>query len=128
MKAIVLHAYGSPENLRYEDVPDPAPKAGELLVRVHATSVNPVDWMHRSGAIRAFLPISFPYILGLDVAGTVETLGEGVTGFSVGDRVMAVASHSYAELCVAPANLVAKIPDGLDFTAAAAVAAGDVDG
>lgn len=121
MKAIVLHAYGSPENLRYEDAPDPTPKAGELLVRVHATSVNPVDWMHRSGVIRAFLPITFPYILGLDVAGTVAALGDGVTGFSVGDRVMAVARHSYAELCVAPANLVAKMPDGLEFTTAAAL-------
>jgi len=121
MKAIVLHAYGSYENLRYEDAPDPAPKAGELLLRVHATSVNPVDWMHRSGVIRAFLPIAFPYILGLDVAGTVEALGAGVTGFSVGDRVLAVAYHAYAELCVAPANLVAKMPDGLDFTAAAAL-------
>jgi NADPH:quinone reductase-like Zn-dependent oxidoreductase len=121
MKAIVLHEYGSPENLRYEDAPDPAPKAGEVLVRVHATSVNPVDWMHRSGAIRAFLPITFPYILGLDVAGTVEALGEGVTGFSVGDRVMAVARHAYAELCVAPANLVAKVPDGLELTTAAAL-------
>lgn len=121
MRAIVLHAYGSPETLRYETAPDPAPKAGELLVRVHATSVNPVDWMHRSGVIRDFLPIKFPYILGLDVAGTVEALGDGVSGFSVGDRVMAVASHSYAELCVAPAHLVAKIPDGLDFIAAAAL-------
>ncbi len=121
MKAIVLHAYGSPENLRYEDAPDPAPKAGEILLRVHATSVNPVDWMHRSGVIRAFLPITFPYILGLDVAGTVAAMGAGVSGFSVGDRVMAVAYHSYAELCVAPANLVATMPDGLEFTRAAAL-------
>lgn len=121
MKAIVLHDYGNPETLRYEDAPDPAPKAGELLVRVHATSVNPVDWMHRSGVLRAFLPIAFPYILGLDVAGTVEALGDGVTGFSVGDRVMAVARHAYAELCVVPANLVAKVPDGLELTTAAAL-------
>jgi NADPH:quinone reductase-like Zn-dependent oxidoreductase len=121
MKAIVLHAYGSPQNLHYEDVPDPAPKAGELLLRVHATSVNPVDWMHRSGALRSFLPIGFPYILGLDVAGTVEALGDGVGGFSVGDRVMAVAYHSYAELAIAPAHLVAKMPDGLELTTAAAL-------
>ena len=69
----------------------------------------------------SFLPITFPYILGVDVAGTVEALGEGVTGFATGDRVMAVASHSYAELCVASANLLAKIPDGLDVTTAAAL-------
>jgi len=121
MKAIILHAYGDAETLRYEDAPDPAPKTGELLVRVQATSVNPVDWMLRSGSIRTFLPISFPYILGVDVVGTVEATGDEVTGFAVGDRVMAAASHTYAELCAVPAAIVAPLPDGLDVAVAAAL-------
>ena len=79
MKAIVLHEYGPASNLTYEDVADPKPAAGEVLVRVSATSINPADWLVRSGAVKNIIPVTFPLILGCDLAGTVLELGEGVT-------------------------------------------------
>lgn len=119
MKAIVLHEYGPATNLKYEDFEDPTPAAGEVLVRVAATSLNPVDWKLRSGAIKAFMPIEFPYIPGVDVAGTVRELGKGVTGFKIGDNVMAMTSHTYAEFCLAKAADLIEIPDGLEMVSAA---------
>ena len=78
MKAVVLHEYGPPSKLIYEDFDDPIPAAGEVLVRVHAVSVNPIDWKMRSGAAKERFPVTFPAILGRDVAGIVAGLGEGV--------------------------------------------------
>ncbi len=119
MKAVVLHEYGPASNLKYEDFPDPKPGAGEVLVRVSATSLNPVDWMLRAGAVRDIIPIEFPYILGCDLAGIVHEVGEGVTGFEPGDRVMAMTLHTYAELCTVKAAEMVKIPHGLEMTTAA---------
>jgi NADPH:quinone reductase-like Zn-dependent oxidoreductase len=121
MKAIVLHAYGPASNLKYEDFPDPTPGPGEVLVRVHAVSINPIDWKMRSGAAKERFPIDFPAILGRDVAGTVQQVGEGVTQFHEGDRVFALAHATYAELCVVKASELALIPAGLDLTTASAV-------
>ena len=121
MKAVVLHEYGPPSNLKYEDVPDPKPGPDEVLVRVHAASLNPIDWKIRSGAAKARFPIEFPYILGRDVAGIVQEVGADVLGFKEGDPVFALAWHTYAELCVAKASELAKIPEGLELTTAAAV-------
>lgn len=121
MKAIVLHEYGPASLLTYEEVEDPKPATGEVLVRVAATSINPADWRARSGAVKDFRPIEFPYIPGLDLAGTVVEAGEGVTSFEPGDRVMAVARHTYAELCTVKATDLVKIPDGLEMTTAAAL-------
>jgi NADPH:quinone reductase-like Zn-dependent oxidoreductase len=121
MKAVVLHEYGPPSKLKYEDVPDPKPGPGEVLVAVRATSLNPIDWKMRSGAAQGLFPVTFPAILGRDVAGVVRELGEGVKDFAIGDRVFALANRTYAELCVVKAELLAKIPEGLDMTAAAAV-------
>ena len=121
MKAIVLHEYGPASLLTYEDVEDPRPAAGEVLVRVSATSINPADWRVRSGAVKDFRPIEFPYIPGLDLAGIVVELGEGVTSFEPGDRVMAVARRTYAELCTVKATDLVKIPAGLEMTTAAAL-------
>jgi NADPH:quinone reductase-like Zn-dependent oxidoreductase len=121
MKAAVLHEYGPPSKLKYEDFPDPRPGPGEVLVAVRAASVNPVDWKMRSGAAKDHFPVTFPAILGRDVAGVVRELGEGVKDFAVGDRVFALAWAAYAELCVVKADILAKIPDGLDMTAASAV-------
>jgi NADPH:quinone reductase-like Zn-dependent oxidoreductase len=121
MKASVLHEYGPPSNLRYENFPEPKPGPGEVLVRVQATSVNPIDWKLRSGAAKSIFPLTFPAILGRDVAGTVRELGEGVDGFAVGDRVFALAHATYAELCVVKASELARIPEGLEMTTAAAV-------
>jgi NADPH:quinone reductase-like Zn-dependent oxidoreductase len=121
MKAIVLHAYGPASNLKYEDSPDPTPGPGEVLVRVHAVSINPIDWKMRSGAAKERFPIEFPAILGRDVAGIVQQVGEGVTQFQEGDRVFALAFGTYAELCVVKASELSLIPAGLDLTTAAAV-------
>jgi NADPH:quinone reductase-like Zn-dependent oxidoreductase len=121
MKAAVLHEYGGPSKLKYEDFADPKPGAGEVLISVKAVSINPVDWKMRSGAAKERFPVNFPGILGRDLAGVVRSLGEGVEGFQEGDRVFALAHDTYAELCVVKASELAKIPDGLDMTTAAAV-------
>src|SRR6266851_8507421 len=96
MKAAVIHAYGGPEVLKLEAPPDPIAGPGEVLVRVSATSVNPFDLKIRSGAVRNFVPLSFPAILGFDVSGVVEAMGPGVQAFSVGDRVFGQATQTYA--------------------------------
>jgi NADPH:quinone reductase-like Zn-dependent oxidoreductase len=121
MKAIVVHQYGGPEVLKYEDYPDPVPGPGEVLVRVAATSVNPIDYKRRAGLTKDFYPIQFPGLIGVDVAGTALRIGPGVEGFSVGDRVFAMADNTYAELCVIKAAVLAKVPDGLDLIQAAAL-------
>ncbi len=119
MKAVVLHEYGPASNLTYEDVEDPKPGAGEVLVRVSATSLNPADWLVRSGVVKNLIPIEFPHILGCDLAGTVCEVGEGVSSFKPGDHVMAMTRHTYAELCTVKATVLVKIPDGLEMTTAA---------
>ena len=121
MKAVVLHAYGGPEVLRYEDSEVPEFGDNEVLVRVRATSVNPVDYKIRSGAAKARMPVDFPAILGRDLAGEVMDSGRQVTGFSKGMRVMALANGTYAEFTVAKADVLAPIPDALDFERAAAL-------
>jgi NADPH:quinone reductase-like Zn-dependent oxidoreductase len=121
MKAIVLYEYGPASNLKYEDFKDPKPAAGEVLVRVSATSINPADWMVRSGSVKDIILVEFPYIPGCDLAGTVVEVGEGITSFKPGDRVMAVAPHAHAELCIVKASDLVKIPDGLEMTTAAAL-------
>ncbi|HLI77774.1 MAG TPA: NADP-dependent oxidoreductase [Acidobacteriaceae bacterium] len=121
MKAAVLHEYGGPSKLKYEDIQDPTPGPGEVRVRVLAASVNPVDWKMRSGEAKERFPVEFPGVLGRDVAGIVDALGEGVSGFAEGDKVFALASHTYAELCVVKAADLAHIPEGLDMIAAGTV-------
>jgi NADPH:quinone reductase-like Zn-dependent oxidoreductase len=121
MKAIVVHQYGSPEVLKFEDYPDPVPGPGEVLVRVAAASVNPIDYKPRAGLTKDFYPMKFPGLIGVDMAGTVVKLGPGVEGFSVGDQVFAMADNTYAELCVVKAAVLAKVPKGLDLIQAAAL-------
>jgi NADPH:quinone reductase-like Zn-dependent oxidoreductase len=121
MKAIVVHQYGGPEVLKFEEYPDPVPGAGEVLVRVAATSVNPIDYKRRAGFTKDFYPINFPGLIGVDIAGTVVAVGAGVEGFSQGDQVFAVADNAYAELCVVKAAILAKVPKGLDLVQAAAL-------
>lgn len=121
MKAVVLHEYGGPSKLKYEEFPDPVAGPGEVRVRVLSVSVNPVDWKIRSGAAKERFPLEFPGILGRDVAGVVDSVGEGVEGFAVGDRVFALTQRTYAELCVVKASELAHMPEGLDMTAAGAV-------
>jgi NADPH:quinone reductase-like Zn-dependent oxidoreductase len=121
MKAIVVHQYGGPEVLKFEDYPDPVPGPGEVLVRVAATSVNPIDYKRRAGLTRDFYPMKFPSLIGVDIAGTVVKVGPGVEDFSVGDQVFAMADNTYAELCVVKADVLAKVPKGLDLLQAAAL-------
>ena len=121
MKAIVVHEYGDPEVLKFEDYPDPIPGPGEVLVRVAAASVNPIDYKRRAGLTKDFYPMKFPGLIGVDMAGTVVKIGPGVEGFSVGDQVFAMADNTYAELCVVKAAVLAKVPKGLDLIQAAAL-------
>jgi NADPH:quinone reductase-like Zn-dependent oxidoreductase len=121
MKAVVLHEYGGPDKLLYEDVPDPVASQGEVLVRMAATSVNPIDFKLRSGAMKAFWPLELPTILGRDIAGIVRAVGDGVTGLKPGDKVMGVGDKAYAELAVVAAKDLAFVPENLDLVKAAAL-------
>jgi NADPH:quinone reductase-like Zn-dependent oxidoreductase len=121
MKAIVVHQYGGPDVLKLEDYPDPVPGPGEVLVRVAAASVNPIDYKRRAGLTKEFYPMHFPGLIGVDMAGTVVKIGRGVEGVSAGDQVFAMADNTYAELCVVNAAVLAKIPRGLDLIRAAAL-------
>jgi NADPH:quinone reductase-like Zn-dependent oxidoreductase len=121
MKAAVLHEYGGPDNLKYEDFDDPKPGEDEVLVRLSATSVNPVDYKMRSGEAKERFPVEFPGIIGRDLAGIVRELGPNVTGFEPGDRVMALANHTYAELVVVKAAELTHIPKNLDLVESAAL-------
>jgi NADPH:quinone reductase-like Zn-dependent oxidoreductase len=121
MKAIVVHQYGGPEVLKFEDYPDPVPGPGDVLVRVAATSVNPIDYKRRAGLTKDFYPLKFPGLIGVDIAGTVVKIGTGVEGFSLGDQVFAMADNTYAQLCVVKAAVLAKVPKGLDLIQAAAL-------
>jgi NADPH:quinone reductase-like Zn-dependent oxidoreductase len=128
MKAIVVHEYGGPEVLKFEEYPDPVPGPGEVLVRVAAASVNPIDYKRRAGLTKDFYPMTFPGLIGVDVSGTVAKLGPGAEGFAVGDQVFAMADNTYAELCVIKADVLAKIPEGLDLIEAAALPLATVTG
>lgn len=121
MKAVLLREYGAASKLSYEEVPDPVPGPGEVLVRVAATSINPIDWKMRSGAAKDFFPLEFPAILGRDLSGVVRAVGAGVTGFAPGDRVMAMATKADAELVVIKASDLALVPEKLDLVEAAAL-------
>ncbi len=121
MKAIVVHEYGGPEVLKFEDYPDPVPGEGEVLVRVAAASVNPIDCKRRAGLTQDFYPMQFPSLIGIDLAGTVIKVGPSVQGFAVGDQVFAMADNAYAELCVVKAAVLAKVPKGLDLVQAASL-------
>ena len=121
MKAVHIHSQGGPEMLRFEDIPRPEPAAGEVLVRVHAAGVNPVDWKVREGL---FGKILLPSVMGSDFSGVIEALGPEVTEFSVGDSVfgsVAGESGSYAEYALAPVTQIAAKPGGLEHIRAAAV-------
>jgi NADPH2:quinone reductase len=117
MKAIVVENTGGPESLVYRDYETPTPKAGEAQVKLEAVGLNYIDVYHRTG----LYPLPRPFILGMEAAGTVEALGEGVTEVSVGDRV-AYAMHpgAYAEYVVVPSAKLVRIPKGVTAQQAAA--------
>jgi NADPH:quinone reductase-like Zn-dependent oxidoreductase len=99
MKAAVIHNYGAPDVLIYENYPDPKPAAGEVVMRVAAAGVNPVDLCEREGGTKDWRPVVFPAVLGWDLAGTIVALGEGVCELALGESVFGWAYHTYAELC-----------------------------
>jgi NADPH2:quinone reductase len=127
MKAIVIDTYGGPERMQLRELPDPHPKAGEVVIDVVCAGVNPVDWKIREGALRSYYDWPLPLVLGCDVAGRVAALGAGVGGWAVGDRVYACTfpvvprSGAFAEKVAVPANAVAPMPKRMDFAAAAGV-------
>jgi NADPH:quinone reductase-like Zn-dependent oxidoreductase len=121
MKAVVLEEFGDVSKLQIEEVEDPEVGSGEVLVRVCATSINPVDWKIRSGESKGRNPVELPAILGRDLAGEVERVGAGVTGFDRGQRVMALAAGTYAELTTVKADVLSPIPEKLTFEQAAAL-------
>ena len=121
MKAVVLHEYGGPEKLKYEEWEDPHAGDGQILVRVTAAGINPIDWKIRSGAMKDFMPMKLPTILGYDYSGVVRSVGKGVEGFAVGDKVFGRAGKAYAELLLADLAGLSKLPKGLDPIQAAAL-------
>ena len=127
MKAVRFHEYGDPGVLRYEDVERPVPGAGQVLIRVAATSFNGVDGNIRAGFMQGPIPVTLPHTPGFDVSGTVETLGEGVTGVGVGDRVIGflpmAGVGAAAEYVVAPAEVLTAAPASIPLTDAAALPA-----
>jgi NADPH:quinone reductase-like Zn-dependent oxidoreductase len=121
MKAVVLHEYGGPDKLKYQDWNDPQAADGKILVRVAAAGINPIDWKIRSGAMKDFMPLEFPAILGYDYSGIVQSVGKGVEGYAEGDKVFGRAGQAYAEFLVADLAGLSKLPDGLDLIEAAAL-------
>ena len=117
MRAIEVSEVGGPDVLRCVDTPQPSPTQGQVLIKAEAIGVNFVDTYFRSG----LYPHDLPFILGAEVAGTVAAVGDGITSVRVGDRVASAdAVGAYAEYCVAPAALVASVPDTVPFDVAAA--------
>jgi NADPH:quinone reductase-like Zn-dependent oxidoreductase len=126
MKAIRIHAYGDASVLAYEDAPRPTPADNQILVRVHAAGVNPIDWKIRSGALKDWIPKSFPFVPGVDFSGVVEAAGSQVQGLEPGNDVFGEANvagpnGSYAEYLVVTAKNVALKPRSIDHVQAAAL-------
>jgi NADPH:quinone reductase-like Zn-dependent oxidoreductase len=121
MKAIVLHEYGGPDKLKYEDWDDPEAGDGQIVIRVTAAGINPIDWKLRNGAMKAFMPLELPAILGYDYSGVIRAVGKGVKGYAEGDKVFGRAGKTYAELVVGDLAGLSKVPNGLDHIEAAAL-------
>lgn len=125
MRAIQVHRYGGPEELKLEEQPRPTPQASEVLLRVYAAGVNPIDWKIRQGLMQGPQPVTFPYTPGIEAAGTVAAIGPGVKGFEVGQAAYGqVASGAYAEYVLVPEEALAHKPESLSFVEAAAVPVG----
>ena len=125
MTAAALYGFGNADTFELASIPKPEPAPGEVLIRVAYAGINPADWKDREGYLSQFYDIHFPHIVGFDAAGTVDRVGECVTAFAPGDRVLTVSrvgqggQGSYAEFLPVPADRVAKIPDELPLLQAA---------
>src|SRR3954469_3618025 len=123
MKAVRIHSFGSADVLQLEEVPKPQPGSGEGLIKVHAASVNPIDYKLRTGEFKP-VGMKMPLTLGRDISGVVELTGGGVTDFKAGDEVFALLERDhggYAEFVVTNIEGVARKPRTIDHIHAAAV-------
>ncbi len=125
MKAAVIYEYGGPEVFRYEEITQPEIKEDELLIEVHAASVNPVDWKQRKGNHKFFLKARFPIVPGYDVSGRIVECGKKVDRFQVGDEVYSRLTQrfggAFAEYAVASESTIALKPKNMDHIHAAAI-------
>ncbi len=127
MQAYLFDHYGGPEQMHLGELPDPVPGKGEVLVRVRASSVNPVDWKIRAGQLRLLSGRTFPRALGTEFAGDVAALGPGVGGWKVGDPVYGMSvtalgrNGAHAELVAVPASALRRKPDSLPYEQAATI-------
>jgi NADPH:quinone reductase-like Zn-dependent oxidoreductase len=125
MKAVRFHEYGDPSVLRYEDVEQPVPGPGEVRLRVAASAFNPFDDGLRGGYLQGPFPVTLPHIPGIEVAGTVDALGDGVDSVAVGDEVIGflpmVADGAAAEYAIAPAEILTRAPTSIPLPDAAAL-------
>jgi len=122
-----IDRFGGPEELRVRDVPIPEPAAGQIVIRSAYASINPADWKSRAGLLPYLAGLPFPMTIGMDCAGVVSKIGENVSGFSLGDRVMTLSGMglgmpgTYAEYCCTPAHRTVPIPRHLSFAEAATI-------
>ncbi len=125
MKAIRIHEFGGPEVLRCEEAPQPVPAADEVLIKVHASGVNPIDYKIRAGNAKGKFPIKFPLIPGWDVSGEIAQVGSEILNFRIGDEVYSrpdpTRDGTYAEYVVVKADQVNAKPKSIDHDKAAAV-------
>jgi NADPH:quinone reductase-like Zn-dependent oxidoreductase len=121
MKAVRVHGYGPPDVLRYEDAPTPTPAAGEVLIRVHAASINSIDWKLRAGYLQQMIPYAMPVTLGLDFSGTIASVPDATSGHSVGSevygRIDMMRPGTYAEYVVAKVGEFTAKPRSADHRA-----------
>ncbi|MBK5655942.1 MAG: NADP-dependent oxidoreductase [Rhizobium sp.] len=125
MKAIVINSYGGKEQLKEQEVEKPAITDNQVLLELHATSINPIDWKLREGYLKEMLPWEFPIILGWDAAGIIAEVGKNVKHFKVGDRVFArpatTRQGTYAEYVPVDEDLLAHMPESMTFEEGAAI-------
>ena len=125
MKAIRIHEFGGPEVLKYEDAPQPTPAADEVLIKVYASGVNPIDWKIRAGHAKGKFPVTFPLIPGWDFSGEIEEVGSDIMNFRKGDEVYGrpdpTRNGTYAEYVVVKANEISLKPKSIDHDKATAV-------
>ena len=125
MQRVQYHEHGGPDTMRLETYHLPPPNKGEILLKVKAASINPLDWKLRQGFMKFMMGRRFPRSMGIDLAGIVEEVGPGVTGFAIGDEVVGqvpmMTPGAFAETAITTDKLVVKKPASLSFTAAAAL-------
>ncbi len=126
MKAIRIHDYGGLDALAFEDAPKPEPQSGQVLIRMKAAGVNPADSAARSGAFKHWMPLQFPWTPGLEGAGVIEAVGEGVSGFKVGQEVYGFVVGGYAQYALANQKDIQIKPSGLGVQAAASAPMGSI--